>query len=112
MKLTAYRWLANFLDIVHIPLAIAVCIFGKSWLPKPLWIGILIGTVALQIICLGCPITVFTCWLRRKYDPDYKVTGSITMWLYRRYGRLVGLPILVVLIIASLFFSYLGLKLR
>lgn len=95
MAKLCYR-LGVALDILHLPLAIAILLLGRLWLPKPFNILVPNLILVLQVICLGCPLNVVTCWLRRRYNPSYNYWGSVTFWLYHRYGRWVGVPIFIV----------------
>lgn len=91
------------LDILHAPLAIIVLVLGSLWMPSPFYLVVAGSIIALQVLCLGCPLNVVTCWLRRRYKPDYNYWGSLTFWLYHRYGRKVGILILAICIVLSYF---------
>ena len=95
MKST-YATIGKALDLAHGPLAFAVLIFGKLWMPATLH-AVVVGTIIpLQVLCLGCPLNVLTCYLRRQEDPHYNYWGSVTFWLYHRYGRWIGIPMFAV----------------
>jgi hypothetical protein len=100
-------YVANFLDVIHIPLAIGVMGFGILWLPKAVYTVIVFSTVCLQAVLLGCPLAVLSNWLRRQYDPTYRKTGSLTVYLYRRHGRWVAVPILILLFALAIIISHL-----
>ena len=102
-----FLYIADFLDAIHMPLATALLTFGFLWLPKALWAVIVVSTVFLQAVFRGCPLVVLTCWLRRQYDPTYRITDSLTVYLYRRHGRWVAVPILIVLVALGITISHL-----
>lgn len=85
------------LDILHIPLALSFLIFPYLWLPDPLPAIVPCIVISLQVLFLGCPLTMATHWLRRRHKPDYNGwVGSITFSLYHHYGRRVGILIFAV----------------
>ena len=57
------------LDVLHIPLALVVMVFGKLWMPTTLHAVVMTGIISLQVLCLGCPLNVVTCWLRTAERP-------------------------------------------
>lgn len=79
------------LDLLHVPGAIAVLALGWLWMPERLHLTVCTTILALQAVCLGCPLMVLTGWLRRQRYPRYAVTGSLTEHVYRTYGRTWGL---------------------
>ena len=103
MPSTIWAWrLGRALDIIHIPGAILLLPLGHFWLPDGLH-NIIVGTViALQVICLGCPLMVVSAWLRKRHCPDWTFPGGITSWVYRRFGRLAGATLTIVLAVVVL----------
>ncbi len=93
MNTKVYWNIGLVLDILHIPLAIAVLMFGPLWLPGIVHLVIASVVVVLQVALLGCPLMVLTTWLRQKHDPEYRLYGSLTHWLYNRFGPAIGIPI-------------------
>lgn len=103
---TQWYWnLAAAIDILHMPLVIGFVLLGASWWSGPIFYGLLTLLVVLQVATLGCPVMALTGWLRRKHDPDYEIQWSFTAWLYRTYGRWVGIAVFV-------FFAALAVALR
>ena len=66
MREDVYWYTVVALDILHIPLALVFRVFGKLWMPDQVHNIMMAGILALQVICLGCPLNVLTCWLRKK----------------------------------------------
>lgn len=101
--------LACTIDALHLPIALAFMAFPSLWLPYPYWVISVTATVMSQIVCLGCPLTIISWRIRRKYNPNYKLHGSFTLWLYHKYGRKVGLLVLTLSLFASILFGILAL---
>jgi hypothetical protein len=93
-----YLWLARGTDVLHLLFGVGVLILGRLWIPLPLFSLILAVTICSQIVTLGCPMVLLSSYFRRKYDPSCPRGGSLTWWLYRRFGRWVAIPITVVLV--------------
>ncbi len=89
------RWwyAAAVIDLVHMPLVIAVVLLGASKWNGPVYVSIVSIGVILQVATLGCPVMALTGWMRRKHDPSYKADWSFTFWLYHRYGRATGIGV-------------------
>jgi len=103
---TEIYWYAGLLiDMVHMPLVIGMVILGATWWQGPVYVGVVTAVVVLQIAFLGCPFFALTGWLKRKHDPDFEGNWSVTVLLYRRYGRLMGVAVFV-------FFLAIALALR
>ncbi len=90
------------LDVIHLPLAIIFFVFGGPILGFQTYVPILIFVVLLQMVCLGCPLSIVIYWLKHQYDPNFKLYGSLTIWLYHRYGKRVGIAIFIACLILSL----------
>ncbi len=101
---TSIYWVAGLLiDLLHLPLVIAMVVLGAtSWFTGPVFIGIVTTVVVLQVAMLGCPFFALTGWLKRKHDPTFKGNWSATVWLYRHYGRWVGIAVFVFFLGAAL----------
>ncbi len=107
MKKEFYWKLGVLLDFLHLPLAIAFLTpLAKLWLPEVLCLFITALTVTLQAFFLGCPLNVLTCWLRRKKDPEYVLWVSITVWLYKKYGRWISVPIFCFWLLLALLINF------
>ena len=91
------RWwyAAAVIDLVHMPIVIAVVLLGASRWNGPVYVAIVSVGVILQVATLGCPVMALTGWMRRKHDPGYRGGWSFTFWLYHRYGRWVGIGVFV-----------------
>ncbi len=100
---TRRYWYAGMaIDLVHMPLVIALVVAGAVWFSGPIFVAIVTIVVVLQVALLGCPCMALTGWLKRKHDPDYEGQWSLTVWLYRRYGRAVGVAVFVFFLGAAL----------
>jgi len=105
--MTAIKWrtLAFFIEVFHIAFAVGILMLGGRWLPLQLMTLAVALTVFGQIIFLGCPFTALSTWFIRKECPEYTYTGSLTVWLYRRFGRVVGIPVFGFLLLVSFIFA-------
>ncbi len=100
---TRRYWYAGMaIDLVHMPLVIALVVAGAVWFSGPVYFAIVTIVVVLQVALLGCPCMALTGWLKRKHDPAYEGQWSLTVWLYRRYGRAVGVAVFVFFLAAAL----------
>lgn len=89
-------WYAGMvLDLVHMPLVIALVLLGATWWNGPVYIAVVSVVVILQVATLGCPVMALTGWMKRKHDPTYQGEWSFTFWLYHHYGRAVGIAVFV-----------------
>jgi hypothetical protein len=88
-----YWYLAAVVDILHMPLVIAMVVLGATWWNGPVYVGVVTAVVVMQVALLGCPCMALSGWLRRKHDPDYRGGWSLTVWLYGKYGRFVGIAV-------------------
>jgi hypothetical protein len=84
---------AAVIDLVHMPIVIAVVMLGASKWNGPVYVTIVSIGVILQVATLGCPVMALTGWMRRRHAPDYKADWSLTFWLYHRYGRTTGIAV-------------------
>ncbi len=92
-------WYAGMiLDLVHMPLVIGMVIFGASIWAGKVYVTVVTVLVILQIGLMGCPVMFLTRWMKRRYDPTYDGPWSVTVWLFHRYGRLVGIGIFIFLV--------------
>ncbi len=87
--------LATAIDVVHMPIVIALVVLGAIYFSGPVFVFLLTLMVVLQVAVLGCPVMWLTGQLRKIHDPDYEVQWSFTAWLYQRYGRWVGIGVFV-----------------
>jgi hypothetical protein len=87
-------WYAGLvLDLIHMPLVIAMVVLGAGWWSGPVYVTVVTAVVVLQVAMLGCPVMLLTGWMKRRYDPSHEAHWSFTYWLYRRYGRWVGVAV-------------------
>ena len=95
---TVFWWhLAAVIDIIHMPIVLALVVVGATWFSGPTFVFLLTLMVVLQVAVLGCPVMWLTGQLRRIHKPDYQAQWSFTAWLYQRYGRTVGIGVFVTL---------------
>jgi hypothetical protein len=93
---TVVWWhLAAVIDLIHMPIVIALVLIGATWFSGPTFVFLLTLMVVLQVAVLGCPVMWLTGQLRRIHRPDYDAQWSFTAWLYHRYGRAVGIAVFV-----------------
>lgn len=104
-RTVGYWYLAAVIDVLHMPLVIAMVVLGARWWSGPTYAAVVTVVVVFQVATLGCPIMALTGWLRQKHQPDYEAHWSFTYWLYQKYGRLVGVAVF-------LFFMLLALAVR
>jgi hypothetical protein len=97
-----YWYLAGFIDIVHMPLVLTMVYLGATWWNGPVYVAVVTVVVVVQVALLGCPCMALTGWLRRKHDPEYRGGWSLTVWLYERYGRFVGVAVFAFFLAAAL----------
>lgn len=91
---TVVWWhLAAVIDLIHMPIVIALVLIGATWFSGPTFVFLLTLMVVLQVAVLGCPVMWLTGQLRRIHKPDYDAQWSFTAWLYHRYGRAVGIAV-------------------
>lgn len=102
MPQKAWLYLAIGVEVFHWIFIVGVLICGGLWLPA--WLMQLAVTVTVmgQVIFLWCPLSVFSNYCLRKYDPYVAPIPGLTFYLYRRFGRVVGIPIFLVLISVSI----------
>lgn len=93
-------YLGHALDKLHLPLAGAVLLFGRLWMPELLHFGIVVAIVVLQLVLRTCPLNPIVVWLIHRHDPGYK-HSSIVERLYARFGKKAALIILTGLIAGS-----------
>jgi hypothetical protein len=93
---TLRYWYAGMaIDLIHMPLVIALVVAGAVWFSGPVYVAIVTIVVVLQVALLGCPCMALTGWLKRKHDPNFRGQWSLTVWLYHQYGRTVGIAVFV-----------------
>ena len=100
-----YWWLGHVIDLIHMPIVIGLVVWGAARFSGELYVSIVVVTVILQFALMGCPFMALTGLLKRLHDPSYVNHWSFTVWLYRKHGPLVGIPVF-------LFFVAIGLALR
>jgi hypothetical protein len=88
-------------EALHVVFIFAILIFGKLWLSSGLVHLAITITVMGQIIFLWCPLSVLSNYCLRKHDPEMKFIPSLSLYLYTKYGRAVGIPIFIVLTVIS-----------
>lgn len=93
----ALWYVGHSIDVLHLPIAGAVLLFGRLWLPVWLHLTLIFATVLLQLILGTCPLNPIVIWLKRHHQPDYK-HSSIVERLYARFGKKAALLILTGLI--------------
>jgi hypothetical protein len=89
-------------EVFHVWFIFAVLLFGRWWLPGEVVTVLLTLTVMGQIIFLWCPLTVFSFYCFKQWDESWTSPPSPTLYLYRRFGWKVGIPVFIVLIAISL----------
>lgn len=100
---TLRYWYAGMaIDLIHMPLVIALVVAGAVWFSGPVYVAIVTIVVVLQVALLGCPCMALTGWLKRKHDPNFRGQWSLTVWLYHQYGRAVGIAVFVFFLGAAL----------
>lgn len=90
------------LDLVHMPLVIGLVIMGATWWRGTVYYTVVTVVVVLQVATLGCPVMWLTSRMKRRYDPDHRSEWSFTFWLYRRYGRGVGIAVFAFFLVAAI----------
>jgi hypothetical protein len=90
------------LDLVHMPLVIALVLLGATWWSGPVYVAVVTVVVVLQVATLGCPVMALTGWMKRKHDPTYQQEWSFTFWLYHHYGRWVGIAVFLFFLAAAI----------
>ncbi len=96
-------WYAGMvLDLVHMPLVIALVLLGATWWSGPVYIAVVTVVVIFQVATLGCPVMALTGWMKRKHDPTYEGEWSFTFWLYHHYGRWVGIGVFLFFLAAAI----------
>tara|TARA_Y100000591_G_scaffold271799_1_gene247083 strand:- start:765 stop:1097 length:333 start_codon:yes stop_codon:yes gene_type:complete len=100
-----FWWLGHVIDLIHMPFVIVLVLWGAARFSGELYVSIVVATVILQIGLMGCPFMALTGRLKRLHDPSYVNHWSFTVWLYRKYGAIVGVPVFI-------FFVGVGLALR
>ena len=89
-------WYAGMvLDLVHMPLVIGMVLFGATIWRGDTYLWVVSIVVIVQVATLGCPVMALTGWMKRRYDPNHQQEWSFTAWLYRTYGRWVGIAVFV-----------------
>ncbi len=95
---TVVWWhLAAVIDIIHMPIVLALILVGATWFSGPVFVFLLTLMVVLQVAVLGCPVMWLTGQLRQIHKPDYNAQWSFTAWLYQRYGRAVGIGVFLLI---------------
>ena len=101
MSRRAWLCLGIGTEAFHVLFIVGILVLGKMWLPANLVNLAIPITVMGQIILLWCPLSVFSSYCYRKHNPKMKLKASLTLYLYGMFGRKVGIPIFVVLIVVS-----------
>jgi len=97
-----YTYMANFVDIVHMPLVIGLVVMGATAWNGPVFVTVLTAVIIVQVALLGCPCMAISGWLRKQHDPDYEPRWSVTVWLYQKYGPAAGIGVFVFFFLAAL----------
>lgn len=97
-----YTYIANFVDIVHMPLVIGLIVMGATAWNGPVFVTVLTVVIVVQVALLGCPCMAISGWLRKQHDPSYEPRWSVTVWLYQRYGPAAGIGVFVFFLLAAL----------
>jgi hypothetical protein len=97
------QWLALgiVIEALHLIFAFGVLVFGRMWLPDNIVNLAITVTVMGQVVFLWCPLSVLSSYCFRKWSPNY-IVPSLTLYLYRRFGPMVGIPIFLVLVVVSI----------
>ncbi len=109
-----YQVLAVALDIFHlvwIGVMITTCILSiipKRPLFKKIYLIVIGTTILLQIVFLGCPLTVLSQALRQCDDPSFSFDGGFTAFILRNYfgihpPAIVGVTATAILITLAIF---------
>ncbi|MBX3137313.1 hypothetical protein KF707_13915 [Candidatus Obscuribacterales bacterium] len=93
--------LGKTLDVLHLPLAAAVLLFGRLWMSELAYYATLGVIVALQLYLQSCPLNPIVKWLIHRHDPEYQ-HKSIVERLYARFGKKAALIILTSLVLGSM----------
>jgi hypothetical protein len=97
-----YTHLANFVDIVHMPLVIGLVVLGATAWRGPVFVTVLTIVIVLQIALLSCPCMAISGWLRKQHDPNHEPRWSVTVWLYQKYGPAAGIGVFMFFFCAAL----------
>lgn len=97
-----YTYIANFVDIVHMPLVIGLVVLGATAWEGPVFVTVVTIVIVIQVALLGCPCMAISGWLRKQHDPDHEPRWSVTVWLYRKYGPAAGIGVFVFFLLAAL----------
>lgn len=97
-----YTYIANFVDIVHMPLVIGLIVLGATTWRGPVFTAVVTAVIVIQVALLGCPCMAISGWLRKQHDPDHEPRWSVTVWLYQRYGPAAGIAVFVFFFAAAL----------
>jgi hypothetical protein len=97
-----YTYIANFVDIVHMPLVIGLVVLGATAWRGPIFVTVLTIVIVLQVALLSCPCMAISGWLRKQHDPNYEPRWSVTVWLYQKYGPAAGIGVFVFFFLAAL----------
>ena len=108
MKKRLWWTLGVSVEVFHFAFLFGVLLAGPLWLPAPVMTLLLTLTVMGQVIFLSCPLTVLSVYCFRKAGMDVPGTYSLTFYLYKRFGRWVGIPILLVLLLVAALIGTLG----
>lgn len=108
MALSRSGWLmlGIAIEIFHMAFAFGVLIFGKLWLPAYVVNLAIAITVFGQLIFLWCPLSVLSNYCFRKHNPELKFNPSLSLWLYGKFGRVIGIPIFLALFLISSYVAY------
>lgn len=100
-------------DVLHLPLALFLTLFGRLFVPEWLWLTTVLAVLGLQLWLRTCPLNLLVIWLKHFHDPSYVHQSSIVSRVYGRYGRVRGLLLLSSVIgsTAALSWAVGGLKL-
>lgn len=99
MSKKCWLYLGIGTEVFHIVFIIAVLLCGKLWMPGYLVNLVITLAVMGQVIFLWCPLSVFSNYCYRRYNPGMKFIPSLSLHLYTKFGRVVGIPIFAVLIV-------------
>jgi hypothetical protein len=93
--------LGHALDKLHLPLAGAVLLFGRLWMPEWCYYTTLVVIVLLQLYLRSCPLNPIVKWLIHRHEPTY-THRSVVERLYAKFGKTAALIILTALIGGSM----------
>lgn len=97
-----YTYIANFVDIIHMPLVIGLVVLGATAWRGSVFYTVVTVVIIVQVALLGCPCMAVSGWLRKQHDPNYEPRWSVTVWLYQKYGPAAGIGVFMFFLLAAI----------